>query len=123
MWNDDTGFDGLRFWIGTGNSNLGDARDADLGHRCNESVSSAGHRLYEDWILRIVFQDLANLSDCGIDAVVGVKEDVLAPDPGENIVSTDQLPLSLDQQEQDLHGDSFQLQSPAGATEFKADPV
>jgi len=93
------------------------------GRPANMKVSSSGHRLYEDGILRIILQDLANLPDCGIDAVVRIKENILTPDLGDNVISADQLRVALNQQDQYFHGDSFQLQRPAGTTQFKAGPV
>jgi hypothetical protein len=79
--------------------------------------------LYKDWVFWIVVQNLTNFADRGIDAVVGIQEDVLTPDPSDDVLSGDQLPPALEQQEQDLHGDSLQLQSATRTAQFIGAPV
>ena len=84
----------------------------------NEAVSPSGDGLHESRSLGVVLQYLANLADGGVDAVVGVEEDVLAPNPFYDLVTGHELPSSFNQEEQQLHGNSFQLERPAGAAQF-----
>src|SRR5258708_36336680 len=61
----------------------------------DELVSPPRNRLHESRLLRIVLQHLPNLADGGVDAVVGIKENILAPDPLDDPVSGNQLPSLL----------------------------
>ena len=87
-----------------------------FGHWRDEPVSPPGDGLHEPGLFSIVLQYLANLADGGIDAVVGVEEDILAPDPLDDLVPGHQLTSLLDQEEQQFHGNPFELESPASPT-------
>jgi hypothetical protein len=58
----------------------------------DEPVSPPRNRLHESRLLRIVLQHLPNLADGGIDAVIGIEENILAPDLLDDPVAGDQLP-------------------------------
>src|SRR6267154_4763165 len=66
----------------------------DLGLRLDhsdEAVPPAGDGLDETWLLRVVLQYLANFADSSVDAVVGVEENVFAPDSFDNLVAGHKL--------------------------------
>src|SRR6266851_1938915 len=84
----------------------------------DEAVSPAGDGLYESRLLGVVLEYLANLADSGVDAVVGVEEDVLAPNPFDDLVAGHELPSGLNQEDQQLRRNPLQLQNPAGAAQF-----
>src|ERR1700694_2714141 len=67
----------------------------DFHHGCDEPVSPARDGLHKAWLLRIVLHHLPNLADRGVDAAVGIEEDVLTPDPLDDLVAGDQLPSLL----------------------------
>ena len=111
---DESRFDCLSFGDGARiaipNGDLVYGRWYGYRHGPDEPVPFSGDCLDKGWIFRVVFENLTNFADCGIDAVIGVQEDILTPDPFDDVLSGYQLPFALDQQEQDLHGDSLQLQ-------------
>jgi hypothetical protein len=74
-------------------------RRTDLLYGSDKPVSPTGQRLDETRLLRVILEYLANLADGGIDAVVGVEEDIFAPDLFDNLVPADELPALRDQQE------------------------
>ena len=47
-------------------------------------------------MFRVILEHLTNLADGGVNAVVGIKEDVFSPYPLDNLVSADELPALLD---------------------------
>jgi hypothetical protein len=61
-------------------------------------------------LLRVIFERLSNFPDGGVDAVVCVKEDILAPDPFYDLLPRDQLTSLLDQQKQQVHWNPLQLE-------------
>jgi hypothetical protein len=48
-------------------------------HRGGKAVSLPHHSFYELRLLRVVPQHNANLADSGVNAVIDIKEDTLAP--------------------------------------------
>ena len=64
--------------------------------RSDETISPADHGLNITRLVRIVFQDLPHATNRGIDAVVRVQENVLAPDSFYNLVSGHKLATLLD---------------------------
>jgi hypothetical protein len=49
------------------------------GHRGGKAVSLPDYGFYESRLLRIIPQHHADLADSSVDAVIDIKEDVLAP--------------------------------------------
>src|ERR1039458_6607647 len=94
-------FELLDVALGIRNSGLCDQR--------YEPVSFARYGLYEGGILRIVFESVANLPDRTVDAAVRIEEDIFPPDPLDYVFSGDELPPALDEEEQNVQGDSLQL--------------
>jgi hypothetical protein len=80
-----------------------------LGSGGNEPVSAARDRLDETWALRVVLQGLADLADSAINAVVRIKEHILAPNPLGDFVASDELPTALDEEQKDFGGDALQF--------------
>ena len=92
--------------------------DNDLGYLAYKSVTSPGDGLDKARLFGIVLEDLADFPDRSIDCVIGIKEDVLAPKLFNDLFPRYQLAPPLHQQEQDFHGDSFQLQRAAGTSQL-----
>jgi hypothetical protein len=76
--------------------------------------------LHELRSLGVVSQGLANLTHCRVDAELGLDENIPAPKLGNDLVAGHQFPVSADQQDQQLHGNSLQLQDAAVAPQFIA---
>jgi len=82
---------------------------AGFDYRRYEPISSPGDGLYETRSLGIVLQDLSDLPDRAIDAVIGVKENPFAPNPLDNLFPADELPPALQQQQENFSWDALQL--------------
>src|SRR6202041_2276015 len=76
----------------------------------DEAISLPGHGLYEPWGLGVILQDLAKLADRTPDTVVGIQEDTLAPNPGNDLIPGNNLVPVFKQQEKDLERDTLELQ-------------
>jgi hypothetical protein len=61
-------------------------------------------------LLGIVLQYLADLAYRAVNAVVSIEKDVLAPDLLGNLFAGDELTFLHDQNEQDLHGNTLELE-------------
>jgi hypothetical protein len=68
----------------------------------DEAITSPGYRLYEAWSFRIVFQCQAQFPDGPTDAIVRVQENSLAPNPGNDLISTDNFAAVFDEEEKDF---------------------
>jgi hypothetical protein len=75
-----------------------------------EAVALADDGLDETGFLRVIAESHADLADRGIDAVIDIDEDVLAPEAGRDFLSGDEFPVTADQQDQQLHGEFLQPQ-------------
>ena len=69
-------------------------------------------------MLGIILEHLADLADGGIDTVVGVEEDIFAPDLLDDLIPADELSVLRDQQQKQLHGNVFEFQGLARAAQF-----
>ncbi|XWK55277.1 hypothetical protein RBB74_02930 [Tunturiibacter gelidiferens] len=66
--------------------------------------------MYEPWGLGVILQDLAKLADRAPDTVVGIQENTLAPNPGDDLIPSNNLVPVFKQQEKDLERDTLKLQ-------------
>src|SRR6266581_7318690 len=89
-----------------------------LEHRCDETIAPPRDGLDEAGLLRIVPQDLPDLANRAVDAVVAIEVDALSPNPLDDLLPADQLSPLLRQEQQHLHGDSLQLERVAGAAQL-----
>jgi len=62
---------------------------------------------------------LAGFADSGVDAVVGVNEDVLPPDGLENFLTSDEALAVFGKQEEQLEGNAFEFDETAGAAQLE----
>src|SRR4029077_13245914 len=90
------------------------------GNGCQESIPFAADRLDELRFPWVVVQDLPDLPDGTVNAVVGVDINPVAPDPRYDLLPRDQLSTPLDQQQQDLQWGRLKLQRPASTPQFVA---
>jgi hypothetical protein len=65
----------------------------------------------------IVLQDLTDLADRSVDAVIGVEERALPPHALDDLLPRHQLPAMLHEEQEDVHGDALQPERLAGAPE------
>ena len=93
-----------RLWLGSCACLFGsnDQRD--------EAISLPGHGLYESRGLGVILQDLTKLADRAPDTVVGIQENTLAPNPGNDLIPGNNLVPVFKQKEKDLERDALQLQ-------------
>src|SRR5579885_2025295 len=75
----------------------------------DEAIPLASDRLNELRLLRIVPQRLANFVDCCIDPMLSVYEDIFSPEPVHDLLPGGHAAVLLDQQDEQFHGDAFQL--------------
>ena len=80
-----------------------DGRGGDHLDGRDEAIALAGNRLHEDRSLRRIAQRLPDLADGGVDAGLDVDEDVLGPEPGDDVAPRDELAPPLDQQDEEVH--------------------
>ena len=95
----------------------------DPWHARDEAIASSGYSLYEAWLFGIVPEGLTYLAYRGVDSVLGIEEDVIAPEPGDDFFARHQVPIPLYQEDEQLHGNALEFQQPAGAAQFKAGRV
>ena len=88
-----------------------------MPNRRDETVSLPRDRLYEARLFGIILQDLPNLADRSVDAVVGVEEDILAPDPLNDVFPSDDLSPALNQDRQNLRRNALQFEHATGAAQ------
>jgi hypothetical protein len=73
------------------------------------SRSPATYRLYEPRPFYVFPQRGPNLVNGGIDAVLGIKENIFAPQSLDNLLPTHHLPIFFQQQDEQFHGNAFEL--------------
>ncbi len=71
----------------------------------------------------VFIKSLSQFADSGVDAVVGIQENVFAPDSFEYFVPRYQLPRALSQEEQQVEGNSFEVNGAASTTEHVCAPI
>src|SRR5215831_15658946 len=86
----------------------------------NKAVSLPHYGLNEPRSFRIVSQGLTNLTHCRVDAELSLNENVPAPKLFNDLVARHQFAMSADQQDQQFHGNSLQLQDAPVAPQFIA---
>ena len=101
-------------------SNLGLRESMRCSHgriedRRDETIALASDGLYEARLFGIIPQDLADLADGAIDAVVGVKRDPGAPNALNDLLAGNDFVPLLDKEEQKLHGDALQFEHTTAA--------
>ena len=84
----------------------------DLG---DEAVTLTNHSLNKARVAGIVTQDVAQLVNCCVNAVLGILESILAPKPAVYNFPADKLALTLEQQDEQLHRYALELERMAGA--------
>src|SRR5215469_14607602 len=65
---------------------------------CNEPISLPRNCLNEAWPFRIVAQRQSDLADGSIDAVLGINENVLAPELFDDFLPGDETPIFAHQE-------------------------
>ena len=86
----------------------------------NETVAFPRNGLNESWLSGIFLQRGPNLPDGGVDAVLGVDEHVLTPEPRGDLRPGDYVAILFSQQDEQLHGDALDLYDASVTTKLKA---
>lgn len=85
-----------------------------------ESIAFARYRVDKAGMVRIIAQGLADFADGGVDAVVGVDEDVFAPEAVDDCLARDHGTLAFGEQEKKFERNAFEFQSVAVTPQFEA---
>src|SRR5882762_1247883 len=72
------------------NNRMSGGRGISFFNRGYKAISTTDDCLHEAWLLGVIFKDLPYFPDRGVDAVIGVKKNVFAPDPFDNLLARDQ---------------------------------
>ena len=88
-----------------------------IGYGGDEAIPLAGDGLYETRLFGIVLQNLPDLTNRSINAVIGVEEDILAPDSRDDVLPANDLSLVLDQDRQNLCRNALQFEQTTGAAQ------
>ncbi len=83
-----------------------------------QPVSLADDGLENARLVGVVLQGQANFADGGVDALPGVDEHAVAPELLDDLLSRHQLAFALRQQDEQFHGDSFQLDRAPAPPQF-----
>src|SRR5277367_2168633 len=84
----------------------------------DEPVSLAGDGLDKARLLSIIPEHLPDPADGGIDAVVGVEENTLSPDPFDDLFPCNELSPVFNQEKEQLHGHRLELDGNPGRAQF-----
>jgi hypothetical protein len=66
-------------------------------YRRYEPVTLACYGQYEPWFFRVVSECPPDLADGGVNAVLGIEENLISPEPVDDLLSADNLPISFGQ--------------------------
>src|ERR1022692_380840 len=69
-------------------------------YRRYEPVTLACYGQYEPWFVRVVSECLADLADGGVNAVLGINEDIFSPKPLDDLLTGGDIALLFGQQDQ-----------------------
>ena len=92
-------------------------------HRSSETISFPNHGFYETRLVRVIPQHHADLADSDVDAVIGIKENVLTPKVLSDLVARYEFPVPLDQKNEQLHREFFQAKRASTPVELVAAPI
>jgi hypothetical protein len=90
---------------------------------CNEAVALADYGLDKLRIVGIVAEQVAELTDGGIDAVFGVDEDFARSEAIGNFAASDELTFPRREQDEQLHGLALNTQGAAVTEELERSAV
>jgi hypothetical protein len=86
-------------------------------------VPFAADRLDEAGLIGIILQGLSEVADSGVDAGLGVDEDVLAPETVDDFLAGDDVGVFFGEKRQQLHRNTFELQHQTVAPQLEARAV
>ena len=95
-------------------------RSIAIRDRSDETVSLSGNGLHEARLLRIIPKNRSDLADGRVDSVFGVDEDIVAPQASDDFLSCDEIAFFLNQQDEQLHWEFFELDAAASAEKLVA---
>jgi hypothetical protein len=74
-------------------------------------------------MIGILMQGYADFADGGIDAVFGINKHVFSPQPLHDLLASDDTSILFGQQNEQFHGDVFELHNAAVAPQLEAGAV
>src|SRR5215831_20287223 len=86
---------------------------------CNKSVPDSGDRLHKSRALRIVVEDSPNFAYGGIDTVVYIDKNALAPYPVGKRLAGDHFVVLLDEDEQNPQGNALKFHPPPPSAQLQ----
>jgi hypothetical protein len=89
------------------------------GDGSDKAIAFGRYRLDVSRLRRIVSQGVAQLTDGGVQRVIDVQLEIASPYAFDNLLPEDELPLPLDEQEEQLHRDSFETERPFAPPELE----
>src|SRR5207253_11207870 len=104
----------LRFGCGRDNGDnflIGDGVGGKHGYGRDKTVALSHHGFDEFGLIGVIPYSVPDLADGSIYAMLGVNENVIAPQLFNDLVTADYLVLSANQKNQELHGYLFELEN------------
>jgi hypothetical protein len=95
-------------------------RHRNLGY---EAIALGRNRHHESRRIGIVSQRAPYFAHRGVDRVIDTEEEVLAPDPFEDFLTSHEMPTPVDQQEQQVERNPFKLQWATAAAKLVCAPI
>ena len=85
-----------------------------------EAIPFAGDGLDETRLFGIVAEDLPDFADGFVDAVLGIEEDVLAPDSVNDLFARDETTVALHQKGEELHRNFLEFEDALASSKLVA---
>src|SRR5579859_1708068 len=92
-------------------------------NRRHQPVTLAENGLQNSRVLRVILQGHANLADGRIDSLPGIHKHIVSPKPLDNFFAGNQLAFLLGEENEEFHGNFFQLHRLALPPQFIAPKV
>jgi hypothetical protein len=89
----------------------------------DKAVAFALNGLYKTRVFGIVTQNRSNLANRGVDTMLSINEDVLAPKPIDDFLPADDVAISFREQDEQLERNTFNLQNSSITAQLKARAV
>ena len=92
-------------------------------HRCDEAITLPGNGLDKPRPFGIIPKGSPDFENGGVDAVLGVDKDALAPETFANLLAGNDVPVSFDQKDEQVHRDPLEPYRPSVPTQLETAAV
>ena len=86
-------------------------RRFDFHYGTDEAVAAAHDGLHKARLFRVVAEGLADFADGGVDAVLGIDEDFVAPKAFGDFGARDEVAFAGGEEDEQLHWLAFELEA------------